>query len=274
MAFLHKFPRASAVSSRPPQQGVVLVVVLIFMLALSTLAIFSARNATLGERQARNELDFQVARQAAEAALRDAERDLMLDGVNVPKAALCTTPRGGTLRAEKVFTRDTEFTPDCLRGQCDAAAARYLVTWANANTTTRGEPWWPTTKGGNWTATPATASTCTTFTGGVPLGLFTGTPALPGVVQQPEYLIEYLTPKQDAGAENKSYKCPTEVTPSGTGRGLASLDATGTASASIEEKPCFLFRVTARGFGRGTRGLLNIPSAEVVLQSYFSIIKP
>jgi len=31
-----------------------------------------------------------------------------------------------------------------------------------------------------------------TFTGGVPLGTFTGTPPIRGVALQPEYLIEYV----------------------------------------------------------------------------------
>src|SRR5262245_56187524 len=55
-----------------PQKGVALPVVLMFLLVITSLAIFSARYATMGEGMARNQLDAERARQAAESALRDA----------------------------------------------------------------------------------------------------------------------------------------------------------------------------------------------------------
>ena len=53
--------------------GVVLVIVMLLMLALSVIAIFSARNATMGERQARNELEYQVARSAPGGGIANRE---------------------------------------------------------------------------------------------------------------------------------------------------------------------------------------------------------
>ena len=256
--------KTGKINYQASQEGVVLVVVLIFMLALSTLAIFSARNATLGERQSRNEVEFQIARQAAEAALRDAERDLTIaDGNNAMAGAICNTPRGGTLRSPgSIFTEGDNFTETCLRGQCLVPASKYLVPWADATSTNAGEPWWPASKGGLWnndfTTRPmrgqSSPANCDTFLGAVSLGVFTGAPALPGVARQPEYLIEYLSPVQDpiviAGVSlenNRSFKCPTQVTSETGARGLDAFDTTGAISAPSSILPCSMYRLTARG---------------------------
>jgi type IV pilus assembly protein PilX len=53
--------------------GAVLIVVLALLLGTTLLAVASFQNATLGERMAGNTRDRQVAFQAAETALRDAE---------------------------------------------------------------------------------------------------------------------------------------------------------------------------------------------------------
>ncbi len=255
--------RASGHPSKTNSGGVVLVIVLIFMLALSTLAVLSARHATLGERQASNELEYQVARQAAASALRDAERDLRLDSTATPAGAVCT--RGGRLRTDDAVISDDEFTAACLRGQCKLAAAVYNVTWSSASTTNPGEPWWPISKGGVWNDT-FSASNCSSFTGGVPLGTFTGAPSLAGVIQPPQYLIEYLSPAQETGADLKSFDCPTSLLVTSS-EGLATADTTSpTPEPQVLNMPCYLFRITARGFGP----TLN---AQVVMQTYFHLIK-
>lgn len=59
--------------TRRSQQGVVLVVSLIFLLLLSLLGLASIQSATLQERMAGNQRDHDMAFQAAEAALRWAE---------------------------------------------------------------------------------------------------------------------------------------------------------------------------------------------------------
>ena len=100
----------------------------------------------------------------------------------------------------------------------------------------------------------------------MPLGLFTGAPALTGVALQPEYLIEYLSPAQDTGEELKSFDCPTPILVT-SAAGAATADAASTVAASQTlNMPCHLFRITARGFGPTV-------NAQVVMQTYFHIIK-
>ncbi|MCW7539175.1 PilX N-terminal domain-containing pilus assembly protein [Aquabacterium sp. A7-Y] len=178
------------------QRGVALVVVLIFLLAVTAIGVFGARNVIVSERMARNQLDAQVARQAAEAALRDAERDIMLPNHEPRANAPCTR----TLYERPVVFGASSFQRTCLRGQCEFGldyyqAADYSTATADSET---GEPWWPESKGGLWNNNFATkpsrtsTGTCATFTGAVPLGTFTGAPMLTGVARQPEYLIEYI----------------------------------------------------------------------------------
>lgn len=189
--------RAGAVSTgrHLQQRGVAMLVVLVFTLALTGLAIVSAKLALQGEGMARNQLDNQVARQAAEAALRDGERDLMLlSGV---KSATATCARG----AERpVMSQVVLFDSACTHGQCAYRDdTRGTANFANASTTQRGEAWWPSAKGGLWNntvtdkpsaLTRSDDSKCASFTGAVPLGVYTGASPIDGVVQQPEYLIE------------------------------------------------------------------------------------
>jgi type IV pilus assembly protein PilX len=182
---------------RPPQTGVTLVVILLFMAAVAVGGLFSARSALMGEQLARNQLDMQVARQAAEAALRDAEKDLMLVG-GLPSGALCD--RGATRPV--LYAIASGFRANCLAGQCQETkpttvqAANYAT--AGKSGAPAGEPWWPTARGGLWNNAVATKpssendSACSTFTGAVPLGTFTGTRPIAGVAQQPEYLIEVI----------------------------------------------------------------------------------
>lgn len=183
-------PRRPA--NRAKASGIALVVVLMFLLVLTSLAIFSARYATLGENMARNQLDQERARQAAEAALRDAERDLLLPQTGRPPNSRCD--RGPD---RPVVLRVAAFTGDCLRGQC--APPPLGATQANWATRANAEVWWPG-NGGQWNNTPANkpsvangVNTNCAFTGGVPLGTFTGAPELVGVARQPEYLIEFFS---------------------------------------------------------------------------------
>ena len=59
------------------QRGASLIVVLIMLSAIFILVAFGSRLTLLGEKSARNDRDRQIAFQAAEAALSDAEIDLM-----------------------------------------------------------------------------------------------------------------------------------------------------------------------------------------------------
>jgi type IV pilus assembly protein PilX len=64
--------------ARPsPQRGFSLIVVLLMLLIAMVLGIGAAQVSLVGERSARNDRDAEVAFQAAEAALVDAERDVL-----------------------------------------------------------------------------------------------------------------------------------------------------------------------------------------------------
>ena len=170
------------------QRGVAMAVVLMFLLIITGLALFSARYATMSESMARNQLDAERARQAAESALRDAERDLLLaEGVK-PDAAPCDR------RAVRpVFANFAAFSATCDAGQCATPDVAY--TQSNWTSGANAVPWWAGEHGlwnNNFDAKPRGAAASCTFTGGVPLGTFTGAPAITGVAHQPEYMIEIV----------------------------------------------------------------------------------
>lgn len=188
--------RGSALHLRRHTDGMTLVVILLLMASLAVGGLFSARSALMGEQLARNQLDIQVARQAAEAALRDAEKDLALVS-GKPSDAPCDR---GTTRP--VMDALAYFTANCKGGQCQSLKkdGRLKADYSTAGTSASNgaEVWWPESKGGLWNKganakpKPKQSGTCATFTGGVPLGTFTGTNQMVGVAQQPEYIIELI----------------------------------------------------------------------------------
>lgn len=214
---------------KPSTHGVALPMVLVFLLVITVLGTLGIRHATTSETLSRNQLDYEVARQAAEAALRDAERDLLLPSANLMPNALC--PRDND-RPLSSALRVPNFDTTCPRGQCRYELSYYDTS--NYTSVTNPEPWWPTTNGknGRWEGDPAgpaslkpndTAgpNTNCSFEGSVPLGTFTGVARFAGVAKQPEYLMEYLVRGDDK-----------------------------------------IMRITARGFGADI-------NTEVVLQTYF-----
>ena len=72
---MHKQPFSIKLAGA--QQGASLIVVLIMLSAIFILVAFGSRLTLLGEKSARNDRDRQIAFQAAEAALSDAEIDIM-----------------------------------------------------------------------------------------------------------------------------------------------------------------------------------------------------
>lgn len=105
------------------QHGAVLVVAMCVMLALLIVAVSAARTALNAERAARGERDRQIAFQAAEAALADAERDI---------EAPASTARGA------LFARGSSagFVDGCGEGAhnpalglCRYAAPKALPAW-------------------------------------------------------------------------------------------------------------------------------------------------
>lgn len=225
----------------PRQQGVALVMVLLFLVAITGITVWAARQSMLGEGMARNQQDMEVARQAAETALRDAERDIENSGLKHNRWAVnpADLAKASCSRIRKLIAID--FTSDCANGLCQRTDAQYATyNWSTATASSGGEPWWQTSKGGLWvndfnsgTATkPSRTSVtesdtkCATFKGAVPLGTYTGAVPVRGVSVQPEYLIEYFK-RSVPGQQEKD-----------------------------------MFRITARGFG-------YTPRTQVVVQSIY-----
>ena len=184
-------------TARKKAEGVALPVVLMFLLVITILGALGIRRAISGEALSRNQLDYEVARQAAEAGLRDGERDLMLPSAALRANALCARTAA---RPIQQALGDPFFGTTCPAGQCRFERSYYTTSNYTASPVVNPEPWWPTinSKGGLWGVDankPSDASgagvNCT-FTGSVPLGTFTGVPRLAGVGRQPEYLIEYF----------------------------------------------------------------------------------
>ena len=144
------------------------------------------------------------------------------------------------------------FAADCAKGLCLKDDTSYTAsdwTAATASNKTVADPWWPKSKGGLWNddettkpgRNPVSASNCDTFTGGVPLGTYSGVPPVRGVSKQPEYLIEVFQRKHVR----------------------INLDETQvTFTGEKANQWSTMYRITARGFGYSQR-------TQVVLQSVF-----
>lgn len=241
--FLSRKPKALQgrfLAGHGDQRGVALVVVMMFLIAITGIGLWTARHSILSEGMARNQTDQAAAWQAAEAALRDAERDFMTAFSSVATNASCS--RG------KLALNPNDFSPECKRGLCAIPEASYATaSWVAASGTT-SEPWWPGSKSGLWNdklstkpgRVPVDTSNCD-FAGGVPLGTFTGTAALTGVARQPEYMIEYFKRKN-------------------VRMNLVETQVSGQGSNPNEWSA--MYRITARGFGYSER-------TQVVLQTIF-----
>ena len=220
------------------QTGVALIVVMMFLILLTGISVWGVKQSLLSEGMARNQLDREAAREAAETALRDAERDIFNPTMVVASNASCSR---GVLEIS-----NNDFSSNCAKGLCVVADANYAaVDWTK---TSDGEVWWPSTKGGLWNNTftskpsrvPVDASNCD-FTGGVPLGTYTGAAALKGVARQPEYIVEYFRRKNVRMNISESQ--------------VSSMGQRANQWSSM-------YRVTARGFGYSG-------NTQVVLQTVF-----
>lgn len=222
------------------QNGVALVVVLLFLVAITGISVWTARQSMLAEGMARNQMDQEAARQAAESALRDAERDIDTASLGVmPENATCQRNAAAT---DSNGLNPSDFTTDCTKGLCLKDDASYAVTdWSSEGDSTIAEPWWPTGKGGSWGAPKGDRPTDCDFEGGVPLGTFTGVSAIQGVAAQPEYLIEAF--------HRKNVRMNLDET-----------QVTSTGDKANQWST--MYRITARGFGYSQR-------TQVVLQTIF-----
>jgi len=134
------------------QRGAVLVVALMFLTVLTLIATIAVRTGMSEERMARATRDYNVAFQAAEAALRDAKADLTGYGTRDP-----------------VIIANVDFVANCVNGLCLMAAPGTTPVWEID---------------ANWNNAVAYAQ----YTGVLPLPA-TGPGA---VSAPPRYLIEYV----------------------------------------------------------------------------------
>jgi len=176
------------------QRGISLMLSLVLLVVLSLLGLSAMQNGTLQERMSNNLRDRNIALQAAELALRDAERDL--GSLLADNATFC--PAGGAaggVTCRSATERPTvaadqagfwawgpamrlTWTPGCVDGQC-LPAEDYSAT----------TPVWDDTAA-NWA--PQTGSTGTNPT--IQYGTYTGATAIANVAAQPRYILEIFQP--------------------------------------------------------------------------------
>lgn len=159
---------------QPRQTGAALITGLIFLVVLTMIGVTAARMSTLEERMSGNMRDRSIAMQAAEIALRDAERDIQ---------ALGTGPRSPTIAGITGFAANcnqdaTNATDD--DGLCDrrgiapsfsSTAITFPAFTVGANNYAQLTL--------DMTAAPSVA-----------YGDFTGATAIAGLQNQPRYVIE------------------------------------------------------------------------------------
>ena len=169
---------------RHAQRGAVLIIALLFLTILTILGVTAMTATTFEERMAGNTRDLGLAFQAAEAALRDARRDV--NGIVIPPFAGARTP---AISQKTGFGDGT----DTDNGSCGTVGNEMGLCRPTAYNATSGIP--PATLSVNMQATPSVA-----------YGTFTGAPLLVGISAQPRYIIEVLClPRFDDSIGGSSY---------------------------------------------------------------------
>lgn len=160
----HHATRLPSLATRTRQRGWTLLTSLVFLFILSMLGIAAMQGASLEERMAGNQRERNIAFEAAEAALRDAEQDILASG-----------RISGSLG---------------FAGGCNSAG-NYLGLCTPSTTLT---PVWESV---DWRDAATTVRYVT-------YGAKTGTAAWPNVTRQPRYIIEWMPNLrgQDLGTES------------------------------------------------------------------------
>lgn len=170
------------------QQGATLIIALIFMIVLTLLAMSSLQVGTLEEKMAGSARDRALALQAAEAALRDAELDLL--NRCAPSQRNAAGLDTCTVRRSVAISGVTGFGNNATAATCGFAAHnRGLCLPADA---VAGDPF-------QRPQLPAEMLNdgASTF---VTLGTYTGAAAIAGLAAQPRYLIEGLCFRTQGGS--------------------------------------------------------------------------
>lgn len=166
------------------QQGAILVIALLFLVLLTLIGVSSISGVTLEEKMAGNLREQNIAFQAAESALRDAEIDL-------------ETGIGGTCTPGVSVALNVPLSEGCL-GSRDSLTIGSFATNCSA-AFTNGVCRQPNPPAAGWQTEIVTASAWdwASATKTAAYGTYTGAAALVGVFRQPRYVIEYLQEKDD-----------------------------------------------------------------------------
>lgn len=152
------------------QRGATLIVGLIFLVALTLLGVMAMKSTLLQERMAGGSRDHSLAFQAAEAALRDAKRDIK--GIRA-NGSSCPPMGGGGCR-NPLQSGPTGYAATCPLGLCyDNPCTPSPVNYAFG--------------AGPHITFPMTGPPSIAY------GRFTGATPIAFVAAQPRYLIEYFT---------------------------------------------------------------------------------
>jgi type IV pilus assembly protein PilX len=165
------------------QTGAVLITGMIFLVVLMMLGVTSTRMTSLEERMSGNMRDRNVALQAAELALRDAEQDIQIR-----------------------VTGMQHFAPDCNEdGIADTADDGLCDRRGGAPTYTLNSMAWPafTTSGITYAAS---ADITMTTNPSIAYGRFTGATAIPTLSAQPRYLIDGIKKTSSGGGSAHYYR--------------------------------------------------------------------
>lgn len=158
------------------QSGVVLVVSLIMLLLLTMIGISALQNTGLEEKMAGNMRDRNLAFQAAETALRDAERDI-----------------GRSLSTDRVYGF-TNFSADCGLATATALDDGLCFRTAPFDDTAGNRFLWDASRWPNIQK--------------VDYGAFTSAPAIKDKLSaQPQYVIETFSVQQNGCAHHRGQFC-------------------------------------------------------------------
>lgn len=211
-------------------QGFVLITALIFLLVLSLLGISVLKTTLFEERLAGNDTDTAFARENAELALRDAERDILglrFDGQSCAVAP-CTNLRPAGTRPTDVSQSLTFWisTSSDIRdiaiedGGLSTGDLKKQGLLASSSAQACGKAVW---SGANWQDGASPANTCSgSLTAALPTvahGYFTDAPFPPTLqgVPRPRYMIEMFT-ADDLRIPVTSSKLYFRITAVGFGR--------------------------------------------------------
>ena len=176
--------------SRNRQQGAVLVIALLFLTILTILGVTAMTSTTFEERLAGNTRDRGIAFQAAEAALRDARRDL--NGIVIPppnsNPAYTGGPRNPSISGKTGFGDGT----DADNGKCGGVGSLPAYTLGLCRPLTYNAV--------QGIAPPFNSSVSLTNAPSVAYGTYTGAERLAGVSNQPRYYIEVMCLPQYGGS--------------------------------------------------------------------------